>query len=75
MLNRIKDALGIKRKFTLSVYSFGYMSNVCHYADLDVVNSLNYLERINLNEMVQNKINMNHFNAPRIETVIKQDKG
>jgi hypothetical protein len=72
MINQIKDKLGVKRKFTLSVYSFGYMSNVCHYADLDVFNSLNYLESINLNQIVENKINMNHFNAPRISTVIKQ---
>jgi hypothetical protein len=75
MINKIKDKLGFKRRFTLSVYSFGYMGNQCHFLDFEVFNSLNYLESVNLNSIAASKIKCGTFIAPRIATVIKQDKG
>ena len=75
MINQIKDKLGFKRKFTLSVYSFGYMGTRCHFLDFDVFNSLKYLESVNLNEIAASKIKHGTFIGHRICTVINQDKG
>jgi len=72
MINKIKDYLGIKRKFTLSVYSFGYMGNKCHFLDFEVFNSLKYLNSVNLNSLAASRIKTGTFIAPRIATVIKQ---
>ena len=71
MINKIKDVLGIRRKFTLSVYSLGYMSNVSHHVDLEVVNSLKFLNSVSLNHIAASKIKPGTFNAPRMFTVIK----
>lgn len=72
MINGIKDFLGIRRKFTLSVYSFGYMGTKCHFLDFEVFNSLKYLESVNLNDIASGRIKPGTFIAPRIATVINQ---
>ena len=71
MINKIKDFLGIRRKFTLSVYSFGLMGNRCHFLDFEVFNSLKYLESVNLNDIAASRISLRTFIAPRIATIIK----
>jgi len=73
MINRIKDFLGIRRKFTLSVYSFGYMGTRCHFLDFEVFNSLKYLESVNLNDIAVSRMKPRTFIAPRIATIIKSN--
>ena len=72
MINEIKDALGIRRKFTLSVYSIGWMGNESHYMDFEVINSLKFLNSTDLNQIAASKIKAGTFIAPRIATIIKK---
>ena len=67
MINEIKDFLGIRRKFTVSIYGVGYMSNVFHLKDVEIFNSIRYINKHGLNVIVVSKyLNRRTVNYPRI---------
>ena len=67
MINQIKDFIGIRRKFTVSIYGVGYMSNVFHLKDVEIFNSMKYINKHGLNVIVVSRyLNKRNANFPRV---------
>jgi len=72
-MNKIKDWLGVRRKFNVSLYGIGYMGNAFHVKDITIFNSRNYIDKQGINKIALRHISRKTLIYPGFFALITSD--
>tara|TARA_R110000850_G_scaffold29047_1_gene80468 strand:+ start:2639 stop:2860 length:222 start_codon:yes stop_codon:yes gene_type:complete len=73
MINNIKDWLGVRRYFSVSLYGVGYMGNAFHIKDVTILNSKKYIDKFGLQYIAWRHVDKRTVTYPRFFALITSD--